>query len=488
MVPEVTAQLRPRTGWESQDLGLALVRGQLGALLWQWLVVLGPMWIGLGWALRYHPGWFLFLTWWLKPLYDRLPLFTLSRRLFGQETRLRDVLRAWPKLWLKGNWWFLTLGRFSFYRSFAMPIKVLEGATHRTYRRRLRLLLRQEGDSTMIWISLGWLLISLLVTLACWSLWSSLSVNLESDDSSPVWWQIFSNRGPQIDLSTWWTFAILHLVGMTLTEFWYLGGGFGLYLNSRSHLEGWDIEVSFRSLAARLAEITGRAVIVIVLGLGLSQMPAAQPAEALTEQTLSQAEIEQRVKDIKAAPDFKVLSEEHTVYDDVSGPDWNWGFPDLSWLGSLMQFVVWLGLVGLIVFLLWKLYEHRGAFRFRPGPPVPEVALSKARVVLGMEVTPESLPANIPAAAAVCWQAGDVRGALRLLYAGSLHWMIQRAHLPIQESDTEGDCLRHSQALPIPPQQYFSSLTQTWMEHAYGYRIPATSTMEQLLAQWPFGG
>ena len=58
----------------------------------------------------------------------------------------------------------------------------------------------------------------------------------------------------------------------------YGGGGFALYLNRRSELEGWDIELSFRNLADRLATgtpkvLAGFALVAMVLGATLAPLP-----------------------------------------------------------------------------------------------------------------------------------------------------------------------------------------------------------------------
>ena len=122
-----------------------------------------------------------------------------------------------------------------------------------------------------------------------------------------------------------------------------------------------------------------------------------------------------------------------------------------------------------------------------PGCPERAKPHPKARVVLGMNVTPEALPSDIPSAAWQRWLAGDVHGALRLLYAGSLSWMIQPGGLPIRESDTEGDCVRHSSKLDNNTQSgYFQTLTNAWVRNAYGRKAPATPEMEQFVKQWPF--
>ncbi len=44
-----------------------------------------------------------------------------------------------------------------------------------------------------------------------------------------------------------------YLVALSLIEPLYLASGFTLYLNRRTELEGWDIEIVFRQLAARHA-------------------------------------------------------------------------------------------------------------------------------------------------------------------------------------------------------------------------------------------
>ena len=123
MIHEVTARLRPRTGWESQDMGLAMVRNLLPRLMAQWLCIMLPLWAVLAAVLWRYPGWLLFAVWWLKPVYDRIPLHTLGRKLFGQETSLRELLRAAPTLLLRGNLYFLTIGRLAPHRAGWRPAR-----------------------------------------------------------------------------------------------------------------------------------------------------------------------------------------------------------------------------------------------------------------------------------------------------------------------------------------------------------------------------
>ena len=58
---------------------------------------------------------------------------------------------------------------------------------------------------------------------------------------------------------------------------------------------------------------------------------------------------------------------------------------------------------------------------------------------------------------------------------------------PVQEGDTENDCVRHTRKLVEPVRRdYFADLTGQWMLVAYAERDPAPTDMERLLQSWPF--
>ena len=77
----VTATIRPRTPTEAMDLGVALAREFRWPLLRAWFLVIVPV-ATIAWLVC-TPLWATFVVWWLKPLYDRVPLFFLSRAAFG---------------------------------------------------------------------------------------------------------------------------------------------------------------------------------------------------------------------------------------------------------------------------------------------------------------------------------------------------------------------------------------------------------------------
>ncbi|MFW5968115.1 MAG: DUF4129 domain-containing protein, partial [Persicimonas sp.] len=77
---EVAARLRRREPMEAIDLGVALARHYFWPMLLGWLALALPFFVGAAVVAYLTPlFWFVLLAiWWLKPLFDRAPLFVLS--------------------------------------------------------------------------------------------------------------------------------------------------------------------------------------------------------------------------------------------------------------------------------------------------------------------------------------------------------------------------------------------------------------------------
>ncbi|HBZ99145.1 MAG TPA: DUF4129 domain-containing protein, partial [Pseudomonas sp.] len=68
-----------------------------------WAAVTLPVFGLFSLLLWQHPSVALLLFWWLKPLFERLPLHILSKALFGETPSLRESLKAFPGL-LRQQW------------------------------------------------------------------------------------------------------------------------------------------------------------------------------------------------------------------------------------------------------------------------------------------------------------------------------------------------------------------------------------------------
>jgi len=483
---EVTAQLRPRGSWEAVDLGFALTRRHFPLLLASWSLTVMPLWALLLLASRWIPmGWVLLAIWWLKPVYDRVPLFVLSRSLFGATPKLREVLRAWPGMlvrrlpWLlvaRVPWW-IAGPAFSWARPLLLPVIDLEGQRGGAWKTRRAVLLRQAGGTALSLLMLCGLYETILV-FALLTLGSQLAADpLGAFELGDAFVEAVFRRG---QMAPWLEWCLIggYLAAMTLVELFYVGGGFGLYLNSRTTLEGWDVELAFRRLARRL----GKAAAILtaaLLPLGTAHADDTKSAPQLSTES-------QAIRDVLAHEDFKV-HERETGSWERDGNEPRPGINAPGWFQALGNVLFYAVITGLCVLVAWLIWKNREFFmrRDRAGKAAP----TGPRTLMGMDVAPDSLPADIAAAARARWEAGDARGALSLLYRGALSWLIHSAHAPVRDGDTEGDCLRHANAITEPVRrEYFAVLTGQWVTVAYAQRVPAVLEVERLLASWPFAG
>lgn len=274
----LTVALRPRTAWEACELGMALVRRNAGAIWKPWLLVTLPLLVLLnaaGWALDllWLSG---LLMWWLKPWFDRIPLFVISRAVFGETPTPRQTVRAalrWgPRWWLP----YLTWRRFGPARSLYLPVDLLEGGDGGEARQ------RRAALGAPVYGVCG------LLTLICANFELVLMLGLVfagimfvpfdylPDTLKSLWDALVDQPG--------WIDALINVlmwIAMSVIEPFYVGAGFGLYLNRRTEIEGWDIEIVFRRLRARLSAAAAPSLLALCLGLGLGAwLPQAMARQA----------------------------------------------------------------------------------------------------------------------------------------------------------------------------------------------------------------
>jgi hypothetical protein len=192
-----------------------------------------------------------------------------------------------------------------------------------------------------------------------------------------------------------------------------------------------------------------------------------------------------RIQEVKADEAFKV----HSVTDRIpkSSPPSTSSLP-LDLIQALTQIFAVSVVVLLVALLVWVLWRNRYAFKSLRLVRSANRRVAPARVVMGMNVSPDTLPQDIPAAAWALWQGGRHQEALGLLYRGSISRVMELGRVEIQESDTEGDCLRRViQAGAAVHPDYFKGITGAWVRMAYAGISPADIEVQALCGQWPFG-
>ena len=237
----ITLEVRPRNRWESIDLGFILARSCAKRLWGAWVVCVVPVAIAIFALFHEQPLLGALLIWWLKPMYDRVALHVLSHAVFGATPAIRETVNALPRI-MPGLLAALTRRRFDFARSLNLSIWQLEGLRGRTWRNRMALLEHDTGGTAAAF-TIACLLFEGALTLALFAL-VYLMVPPEIEASGADWLLD--------DIAAGWLGICAYLVAHTIIEPLYVAGGFALYLNRRTQLEGWDIEIGFRRMAGRM--------------------------------------------------------------------------------------------------------------------------------------------------------------------------------------------------------------------------------------------
>jgi hypothetical protein len=498
MLDNLSAKLRPRTSWQSTDLGFALARTHFWEACSRLLLLFGPIWLVLAVFLWQFPLVFIVLTWWLKPWYARVPLWVFSQRLFGLGTGWPEFRKRWRWLLFKQNLFALTLGRFSLARSVVMPIRILENAPRAVFSQRRFQLASYSGNASFWTICVLSFLHGAFISagVAGISYYAPhFFSELENEGSNLLSTVVFGGWNG-LSMGPFWWVAVCHLVGMVFTEIFYVGAGFGMYLNARTLLEGWDIEVTFRSLRERLVKM-GMAGLLVASFFLWSSVPAnALPQTDLgiewntdysevtgETEAVDRDLVKAEVDEILQQPQFKVHEHEESYRKSSasSSSSKRWRLPELGPLFTVMAWGAFITVLGVLLYILVRTYKPSGKSGGTEKPlPAP-------RVVAGQDLSPERLPTNIQEAARGAMQEGNFHEALRLLYSGSLRWMAHAPQFRLRESDTEGDVLRQWQSQPETTQKtYFAALSDRWILSAYASRQPKTDEMTRLCDSWPF--
>jgi len=486
--------LRTREPWEAIDLGAAMVRAWWRPVYGAWFAFVLPIALGLAVLAVSHPVLALAVLWWLKPLYDRIVLHVLSQAVFGAPPRTAQTLSHVPTLLrASGLAGALTLRRFDPVRSFNLPVRQLELQQGKTARARERLLGRRAAGQAS----------GLLYACLAFELILVLSLGLFADQlapagipSTPSWDGFFRDL---VGLDDTPGDALLRIAfafaAITVVEPLYIASGFALYLNRRSALEAWDLELAFRRMDRPAPRKAGSLAALLVIGL-LSGMWAYTPAPAWANP--EPAESRKIIREVLASPDFaeyrttkawrpKETQDADTERSWMSG--WLSSLADLlkSLAEALSQLSRVAGYVAVVVLLYFVVRFLLKSARGRQSGDSSADASRRPppQTLFGLDVRPDSLPANLAELAAEAARR-DPRLALSLLYRGALATLMHRDRLAIEAGDTEGDCLRRVRRMHRDDLSgYFTRLVAAWSQTAYGAEPADAASVQALCADWP---
>ena len=237
-IDSLALQMRPRAPHEAADLGIRLCQSAAGPVYRCYLTVAIPIAL-LSLSLFEVAVWLPALVmWWAKPWLDRTVLFVLSRAAFGQQTTLGDLWREQRATWWRGFIMAWTWRRLSPWRSFTQAVYQLEGHSFFRLRQRIVQIRRKYSGAALIMTSafgfaeLGLTCLFLFVVV------------LLMPSKEPF--ELFSLYAEGTAIYVQLASAIGYILAVLFLEPFYVGAGFGMYLNRRAELEAWDIEQEFR--------------------------------------------------------------------------------------------------------------------------------------------------------------------------------------------------------------------------------------------------
>lgn len=474
--------IRPRPVMEAIDLGVLIARRYWWRLVAGWLVVAVPVFVVV---------WFLpnvllalLILWWLKPVYERIPMTTVASSIFGEHAKWRsmqkNLLSPDCLLWL-------TLFRFFPGRSTLAPIAALEEHHSGSGRvRQRRSLIKEDAQGAYFGLhSLGFLfefaILLFFLVIAIWLLSpieTNSSIAFETAFLELVYFLFDSFWGPKIVLTA--VFIAFACVGP-----FYVCCGFALYLNRRIELEGWDLDLEFQRMVRRIAPMLGVLVIVLCCMPSLAQIEdkerlaqvretiATETDELVQSQRVRQTQLQSEenepptrvavASEIKDIVQSDRISRTETRYGDIE-PTSDGSSENISWLASLFHVLAWTLLIAGILWLAFKIvtsdYVRTKLVRKRGTSKASQSHVPELKRAL-------TLPNDVVLAARDAWEAGHFRDAMSLLYRGALYSLITKYKCNINISDTEASCMKAVHETTPELSDSFDHIAQNWQKLAY---------------------
>lgn len=501
--------LAQRTPWQAMDLGLQVARQHYKSLLIISALITSVLALLL-FALSQNAILACALLFWFKPIIERPLLFYISRAIFSDAPSLKQSLLSLTSM--ADRLWFKTLfiQRVSISRSFNAPAVQLEGMKGEALSRRLYTLHHTENGSA--WLSIIGIHIecALQIALLLLPIFLLPSGIIHLDD-----FQLLEDKNNAISILTLLTYTI----AVACVAPFYVCCGFILYLNQRTHLEAWDIELGFKKISSRLASFStvnaNILILTLVTILSFSPIPswADEPeniAESCTveDQQDARAAIEElypQNESINAkyvrnaltdALNSDVFGEHYKEKDYSIDWDWDWDwdldnetdnqaeFPWLSLIKDLalyFKYFIIVLLALLLVFVLSKYQPWQYLSRFKKQQE------DKPQSILGMDMSQQNLPNNFLNIIENHLKQQQLRQALSLMFRAHLINAIHVKHIPFKQSNTEQECLVIMQAnSPKEEAECFAELVMHWQMLAYAHQSVNAEAINTLFKHWQF--
>lgn len=483
-------KLRQKSSWEAADSGILLWRSNFVFFI---LLMILPF-IAVAVSLRlslllYDPmagrTWSYIIIWWLKPLFARPVLHVISVRFFEPQATLGRIMKGFGKSLFTALAGDLLWRRFSIWRSARMPVRTLEHLSGKAGRKRIKIL---ETGGLSFGGSLTTITIAIFLSVLIGEALSALLV-LEMMQTIPL-----SSLLQYTDTIELIAFVAV-CINFILIEPLYVCMGFGIYINSRIEVEGWDIQLLLQNFAAqkkqktapRIMQSSGilKTIILILTGLFLMLSPlqsvqAEQNKTESSETIPADAVPTDVLKQILSSPDF-------------GGEQAGWGIrpknpkepqapPEINfkWLEKIKEFfgfvlftILVLAAAAGIGYIMSRLYKSKKAGGL--GEKEKKWKTSFVTAQNAALLDPEELLAD----ALLLHKQGMIREAWAKCFLGAIAIYSGQAGLEFPVDATEYDCLSTVKKAKARGAEDFSRLVLWWTNLAYGGKMPDNGNFEK---------
>lgn len=488
-IDRLSLKLRQRSPWEAADLGMALARQHYGriqraffAFALPWFVLLNA----LGYAL--DQVWIAGLAlWWMKPWFDQLVLDVIARAVFDDPPRTRDTLKR--QFRLAAIWPWLLWRRLDPTRALSIPVAVLEGLRGKERRARSGLLGQASNGTVAGALCLVLLHIEIALGLSVFLLaLMFVPYDFLGDAAQQMFDTLVENppRLAQVLVN------LVSLFAMAVVEPLFVGAGFGLYLNRRTELEAWDIELAFRRIARRLA--TPAAIVL----LGLLTLPGvagkAMAAEISDSRSPAKVFVEPSTDatfadEIATTLESPTFGKKQTLYRlerigqeqepiERFAPEWLNGLAGIFSFAaeSVLWIVIGILLIAVLVFALRRRSTNQANAPASATVRAPQVNADPALDPGASELLDEAnrLFAN-----------GAPRKAMALIYQGARSCLHQRLASALPPGATEATVMRLAHRLvDQADRDALIDIVRHWQLTAYADRPPDAERFDQLVQRF----
>ena len=459
-------ELRLRTQDEAIDVGILLARRYWWALLGSWALFAIPV-FGLACFVP-HTLLAVLILWWFKPLFERLPLLVVSSAIFSQKHTVKSALRS---VFQYDTLAWLTIYRVCPGRSTLTPVAALEGIESGTGQiRRRRQLVKSPLISSYLLLHIGMFLCEFLLVVI--GVFLYMKIVEPVFDGTLAFYDLFVAQWEWVWTSQSGKVLLLCMVLMSSAFMapFYVCAGFGLYINRRIGLEGWDLYLGFQRIVAGLTVVCV-AFLIFVPNAQVAAQETSLPTEGTT-----QSHIRSEIDDTMS---------EHVVREEVVRVPRNLELGIGTGPGVLTRIVSYIvislliaSVIGLVIWVLirlrvWEFVKRRSKTRSVDETEVSIIADSTKEV---------DLPADVVANAKLAWSEGRARDAMSLLYRGALLFLIAKHSCPIEVCDTERVCARVIARRVPSLSTVFNKLSMHWQQVAYGKKRLADHEFHQLVS------